>query len=269
MTTKPLADHGTRACYLRGCRQPECAAAHRRYCKQYDLRRLTNGPVRVDAQPVIERLRTLTAAGWSQGAIAESAGSDSGNISMILSGHFRRVHPKTARSILAIPADASPKNYWVDPTGTIRRVQALAAIGWPVRRTAADVGMSESGMRHLINGHHSNAQRSIALAVANLYESRSTVPGPSPEAAGWARKFGWPDPTYWEDTGAIDDPTHDPHALEPARTRIEQIAEDADWLLRAGHDIDHIANRLGVTRSYINKALAHQRNNRTEERTAA
>lgn len=57
-----MKGHGTRACYDRGCRQPECIEAARLYKEEYDYRRGTREPT-VDAS----RVRNVLIYYWELG----------------------------------------------------------------------------------------------------------------------------------------------------------------------------------------------------------
>ena len=73
-------------------------------------------------------------------------------------------------------------------------------------------------------------------------------------ARALAKNRGWPPTRYWDAfPGAIDDPHFTP---EYGRTRLEILAEDGAWAMAGGVDRDLVADRLGVDRSYLDRALA-------------
>lgn len=87
--------------------------------------------------------------------------------------------------------------------GTVRRIQALAAIGYPVHMVAERVGMSHwwatSIMKRGSNG--GGVIRATAEAIAALYEELKDTPAPSSKsskiAVTIARKKGWIPPSGW------------------------------------------------------------------------
>lgn len=260
MTTAPASSppqHGERRCYLRGCRCPECAEAHRRYCKQYKLRRLRHGTTYINATPATQHLRALAARGWTQPAIARATGLGEPNIRDIATGRSRRIPRATRAAILAFQPgpDTAPDNYWIDPTGTIRRIRALAAIGHPIYRQAAAIGVGQSTLRHITAGNRQHVSRDLASALAALYGDWSRRDGGSSTARGIAAARGWHDPQYWEDTGRIDDPAFDPNFTTP---KTLALGEDVHELVcEQGHTWDHVVMRLGG--SVDNAQKAHRR----------
>lgn len=94
------------------------------------------------------------------------------------------------------------------PAGTTRRLQALAAIGWPGSKLAAELGCTVHWVRRLTNTR--NQVRTVtATAVADLYDRLSDHPGPSAQTAGTARSNGYVPPIAWDD-GTLDDPDAQP-----------------------------------------------------------
>jgi hypothetical protein len=69
-----------------------------------------------------------------------------------------------------------------------------------------------------------------------------------------AKDRGWAPTRYWDAfPGALDDPHFTP---EYGKTRLEILAEDGAWALTGRVDREVIAERLGVDRSYLDRALA-------------
>jgi lambda repressor-like predicted transcriptional regulator len=99
----------------------------------------------------------------------------------------------------------------VHAAGTVRRVQALAVAGWPLRRVAREAGLSPSALVRLMTA--AAVPAATARAVAAVYDRYSTVsPGLCGVAlvharAARARAFaaGWAPVGAWDDD-TIDDP---------------------------------------------------------------
>lgn len=104
----------------------------------------------------------------------------------------------------------------VDPAGTIRRLQALAALGWTTRDLAHRLDVNIRMVEAMRAGAH-RPYRRTAARVARLYDQMSMTPGPSHRGAATARGKGWAPPLAWEGIN-IDDPASRPRfdADEPA-----------------------------------------------------
>jgi hypothetical protein len=86
---------------------------------------------------------------------------------------------------------------YIDGTGTRRRVQALAAIGWPAHLLAAELGLADGrSVRQLGNGR--KVTPAVAARVRQLYDRLSMTPGPSAVSRRRAEAAGWAPPLAWE-----------------------------------------------------------------------
>ena len=95
----------------------------------------------------------------------------------------------------------------VDATGTRRRTQALAAVGWSSTAIGVRLGMRPERARNLIHKYRVQASVSpdIAARVAALYDQLAGQTGTSWAAATHAWHAHWPDPSAWIGVD-IDDP---------------------------------------------------------------
>lgn len=261
MTTaaRPDYGHGTRACYVRGCRRDECRAANYRYMCRARLDRHRGQPRRVPSTQTRAHIERLLAAGWTQAKIARAAGLYHRSIGGILAGQ-PTIANRTALAILNIPIGPPPADDRdVDATGTVRRIRALIAIGYPGAHIAKAIGMHHDALNKIARGEMANVRATTATTVARVYRQLSLKPGPSARARELAAKNGWHGPMAWD---AIDDPAAQPevdlHADKRGRTaRIDdtQVAHLTDEGLSA----EQIAWELGCHERTVKRARSRAR----------
>jgi hypothetical protein len=96
----------------------------------------------------------------------------------------------------------------VDATGTHRRIQALAAIGWSTPALEQYAGVGYRKFHELLRKRRTH--RNTAALVRRMYDELWNTPAPkgigATRALTAARKNGWPKPAAWDDD-EIDDPT--------------------------------------------------------------
>lgn len=148
----------------------------------------------------------------------------------------------------------------IDATGTRRRLEGLAAIGWTFE-----------GVDRAINrarGFTSRVHRGIVLRDAKIHRDtaalfaaefeRLCMTVPTGRMATRQRnlsvKKGWLPPLTWND---LDDPNELPDtAGERRQYAAEEMAAEWDFLRRCGLSMEQAAERLGVHKTAIEKALA-------------
>ena len=253
-------NHGTTTAYMQhGCRCDVCRTSHSRHQKRYRLDRARGVQRLVDAQPLREHVDKLTQAGMSQWDITIAAGWKSRNA---LADAYRRAHvtPATLARVLAVNAPpVSRLNGYVDATGSRRRLQALAVMGWPTRRIAHELGnLDPQTYQYIQSGRTKTIRRRTAQAIAELYDRLWNQHGPSPKSAAVARSKGWAPPLAWDDD-FLDDPQAKPHSgrWSPKTMRDrQQVVEDFldTWDHHCGH-IDIAAHRLGMKPNSLEQAL--------------
>lgn len=241
------------------CKLPECR--ERFYARRRAIRAGLAQPARtlVDATPVRQHILDLQEAGLSLTFIARRAGVAHTTIGNFLRprpsarrGLQRKTTPETAAKILAVRP--------ITTIGTLRRIQALVAMGWPARQVAARAGVSNRWVVDL--RPDTIILASYAEKIATTYgELRSLKPEKHGVQAGHARRSRsraaanrWPTPRYWDQhADDIDDPHF--HPLYGV-TKREIVAQDANELMRfSGLDKAAAAERLGVSKSYIEHAF--------------
>lgn len=270
--TRTLPQHGERRCYLRGCRQPECVAANKRYCKQYRVATIHH-PVRIDAAPLAAYLDNLVNQGFSHRQIADAAGRRDGEITKIRSRQQATTIPEVARAYLNVRLNGiTPAHATVDAVGTIRRGQALHAIGYPLYRIADGIPMAGNHLGRILDQQPPTVRLTVANGMTALYEQLRWKPGPSRFAVFSARRREWHGPMAWD--GNIDDPSAQPD-IDGPYTPIEKNARDPfrraemEHLARAGASLDEIRRRTGASLPYAREVLAELRTGQRRDRTKA
>lgn len=177
-----------------------------------------------DAAPVRQHVETIHAkTGMGLRSLSAATGISLRSLNYLMYGDNPHTPPKNIRTETA----ATLLAYWptlddysdctlIDPTGTIRRVQALATLGWTKRHIAAQTGtFTVSAIERLKTGKPVTA--ALARAIRDAYLSVGEKPA---EEHGinhsWAVRTrkratanGWAPPTAW-DGDTIDDPDAHP-----------------------------------------------------------
>ncbi|MEU0200873.1 MULTISPECIES: hypothetical protein [unclassified Streptomyces] len=277
MTTavREAPHHDKTTCYTNyRCRRPECVARYNANVRARTAKQATGiWDQLVDAQPVRAHVRKLIDAGGTPRGIAVLAGVSEKVVRHLLpptQGGRRqprkhRVLGENARRILTVTVDdVTPPR--VDPTGTVRRIQALVADGWPMNHLADRLELSRNYVWQLIKRARlepdvrvqGSTARKIAAAYEALCQQKPTRSGISKRSAARARQHAadrrWPDSSYWAGRmDVIDDPDFEPLY---GVTKREIVAQDAAWVMRTtGLDRHATAQRLGVHKSYLDHAF--------------
>ena len=156
----------------------------------------------LDSTPVRTRIVALQQAGWSRQRIADAAGLASRESVRYVLLHELVCAP-TARAIMSIPLTAEPRAGLIPAVGIRRRIQALAAIGWPRQLISEHSGVVVFRLNDLVQ-RDITVIESNAIAVRAAYESLCMTPGPSNRVRARAARAGWAPPLAWDDN--IDDP---------------------------------------------------------------
>lgn len=119
------------------------------------------------------------------------------------------VTAETRRKILSVTADTPlPPAGLVNSTGTVRRLQALAVLGWSAPMISPALGMSVDQVIRIRRGYRDEVYSSTADKVAELYRKLWLTPPPIPTGRVErirrdAVERGWKSGACWDD---IDDP---------------------------------------------------------------
>ncbi|MGW9245803.1 hypothetical protein [Streptomyces badius] len=207
MTTRAPVQHGERRCYLRGCRLPECLDAHYRYMSRYRLDRERGTTRRVPPGPAAQHVQKLADAGWTIGQIAAAARCAERTLLDLRAQTNKTIQKALADRILtARPTLATvPGTTKVPAVGTVRRVQALRAIGYSLAEIAAAMGMAKTALSNTVCGRRPTVAVDTARAAQRVYKQLGKRPGTSRRATNRAAVMGWAPPAAWDDD-TIDDP---------------------------------------------------------------
>lgn len=274
--THPVAQHqhGTRTAYtLDGCRCEPCTQAANTYEK---TRRRLKAYGRwdsgfTDATEAHQHVHALRAAGIGYRHVAQLAGVRICTVQRLLAGKSATIKTATANAILAIPLDKHAPGARIDPTGAMRRVRALTAIGWGLNRIAAESGVNEQTLRDVLYGRPilERTARRVQAVYQRLWDQRPDTSTPH-LASGvtrtrrWAARNGWAPPLAWDDD-TIDDPAATPQGVERVSRyghTADDLAEDVHHLLAAGTTRDEIAARTGRDPRSIERELARHGHHR-------
>lgn len=112
----------------------------------------------------------------------------------------------------------------IDATGTIRRLQALGAIGHAQRDIGDELGLSDARISQLATGKHTKVFPETAEAVAQLYRRWAMTPSTKRGAAmvrQHAARRGWVSAIFWDN---IDDPNSRPSHTRTTPDRAKAAA---------------------------------------------
>lgn len=227
--------HGTRTAYVKdSCRCAACTAANAEAMAMLRRKAILRRPAMTSAEPARRHLQQLQAAGLGLGLIGQMANVSRSGLTAIARGR-RQVYPATAARILAVPLDTRlwPSTVRVGSRGTLRRLQALASIGWSPG-TLAREGLTRNTVRRLLVDSPATVTVGTAQKVDRLYRQLWSVP-PNPinrvqadateSMRQHARLRGWVSALAWDD---IDADEHPQGALPQPKARstdeVDEIA---------------------------------------------
>lgn len=141
----------------------------------------------------------------------------------------------------------------IDAIGARRRLQALACMGWGLTALAAETGIYWNHLYSLRSGRRVRMWRPTGDAIRVVYDRVADRLGPDPRAITWARKHGWAPPICWDDD-TIDDPDAQPDYGTKV-PRQQALYEDACELLAQDLSREHVAQRLGIAKNYLELVL--------------
>lgn len=189
------------------CRCPDCAHDQYRLDKQ---RRTQGGVWRIPPEDGWAAFCALLDAGWSTAAIGSACGIDPKLLDDAArkrdTGGWRRFGHNIC---LALLNPGTPTAGHVPALGSMRRLRALARVGWTTKAVAEAAGVSATALRDVRAGRQAQVQAVNAEAVTGAYERLSGRCGPSSRAVFRADREGWPQPYRWDGLD-MDDPAVTP-----------------------------------------------------------
>ena len=251
--------HGTRNGYRAGCRETCCVEGNRAYFSHYyrtEYRKHLGYQGRVDATPALDHLAMLMRHA-SIPEIAAAAGVGDQTIRYLVDTPPATVRVATHDRLMALTPATIPTRL-----GLTRRMRALTAIGWPLKRIAVHAGISPCTARQLRDGEPVFMQRRVRDQVLATYETLSASPPAAASrgdrsaiarARNLAASHGWAPPLAWD---CIDDPYEVPAVTTETRAPVD--LDEFLHLVRGGIHVTRAAERLGVTLSAIERAAERQ-----------
>jgi len=211
-------------------------------------------PMLVDAEPVRAHVQALQAAGLGGRRISELSGVSRTSLTALITGRpnrgtgpSRTVRADTAQKLLAIPLPDRPmavvkSGARLDACGTIRRLQALVAIGWSQTMLCEELGWWDGNATRLFLGKQVWVTASTARKVAQLYDRKSMTAGPNQSARDRAKRKRWAPPLAWDDD-LIDDPNAHPDLGQKQTVKFDERFLE---LRELGYSDLQIVNRLNI-----------------------
>jgi len=211
--------HGTQGAYTQdGCRCTPCTRANTATKRAYRTA-VAYGRREglLKAEPVRQHLADLRAAGFSLQTIADASGLALSSVAALVYGVPARELPPTthvrvdtADRLLAVEAAtaALPGGARIPATGSRRRLQALASLGWGTSALTTRTALTQRSLNRLLNSDVDTVTLDTARAVATLYARLRLAPPPrrtqlqrnaARRSAARAQAAGWRPPHAWHD----------------------------------------------------------------------
>lgn len=222
----------------------------------------------VDAGPARAHVETVHDSGVAYRQIARQADMTLWELHLLRRGDHEKIRPWTAEALLSVQVSVQaldPKAF-LPPRGTVRRLQALSAHGWPKTELAWRCNRSRDSLSRIL--HSPYVWASTHLAIAELYEDLHDQDPARHGVDAWvvkrgiayARKQQWAPPAGWDDIDADEKPK--PRSQWPIRYSKPAVGdvsaallEDVRELATLGVPRDDIAARVGRTWNSITIAF--------------
>lgn len=215
----------------------------------------------VPSDVVAEHIRKLRAAGLGCVRLSELTGVSKRRIQLV--GTHPWVFATTSTKLLAIPVPDIPHTVAaggakLPPTGTVRRLRALVAIGHTNKTLAQVGGFNDKHLWQIISGSQKIVTADVARRADALFRRLSMTPGGDTKAYRRAARNGWAPPFAWECdcTEACDCPSRidDPNAEPNYGPRTRATFEERYLELRElGYRDRQIADRMGISLAAVER----------------
>lgn len=182
------------------CGCDKCRRNRKRNLEQRRLRELRGQSTWTDRATVIAHIQKLKAVGYTLNDIADRGGwTDGIRISHLIRNPSPRILTSTAVRIYAIPATPQRQGRgYVSAKGTMRRLQALARIGYDTETIRAATGISRRTITYVRSGDYKRVTVNTAEKIRQFYLTADNI-GPSTRTAQWAARNRWLPPAAWDD----------------------------------------------------------------------
>lgn len=266
----PLHQHGTIAAYRRDqCRCHPCQEAKRTYERSVArAKAYGRWAPWTDPAPARAHALALRAAGMSLIRMEAATGVGHAALGRIITGKDRgkpvtQIRVEVAARILAVPVPARPlPGPTVPAIGSVRRLQALACLGWSLRAIGERIGVDRRNLAGIMR--QERVTRATESAIRGVYDDLWDKKAPERDtlekysaarARGDAARRGWVPPMAWDD-GSIDDPGARPQGTVGAlKGRRAQVVEDCEVIASDGGTLQGAAQRLGMHQSNLTRSL--------------
>jgi lambda repressor-like predicted transcriptional regulator len=199
----------------------------------------------VDSAPALAALDRMSRVA-SAAEIERHLGVPTQTVAPLLRRRPPKVRATRAAVILAGESTLRPARI-----GTARRIQALHALGWSLRRLHAESGIQPTTLRRALDARPC-PNLDIHERVAALYERLHTQ-RPTARTLGDRRGIsrvvslaatrGWAPPAAWDD---IDDPDETPRGLRAvAEPTTAELLDEYEHLIAGGETPERAAGRVG------------------------
>ncbi len=254
MTDHTCTKHqpGSNACYsLHRCRCTPCRTARATTAKAARLRRDTGRGLTPSA-PILAHIHQLRTT-MSITEIAHRAGLPHGSLNI----RTERIQYRTAAAILAVQPEPTATYGLVTITGTRRRLQALARIGWSTGMLAPHLGVQHAQAvwqwRQGPPQWVTTETRARVLATYNQLWDQRPIGATADRSRRFATSRAWPPPMAWDDD-QIDNPNAQPSGHLPDNKRGNTTADLID-AIEFGASLANLTNRFDLQPDSIYTAL--------------
>lgn len=207
------------SCYQR-CGKADCRERRMRYLKE----RRIYGPKRIPAGPSRD-LILMYRQTYSLGYLGHVLGLNTGHIAHIAAGKSPTISRDIADRIAAF-RPVTDTVFYVDATGTRRRLQALVLRGRPIRELAALLGYSPHWVSAVSQRRIYRVAQERATAVRALFDELHDAPIKTGRSAllaiRGAENSGFVPAAAWDD---LDNPAEQPRGTV---TELHLKADDVD-----------------------------------------
>lgn len=194
----------------------------------------------VPAEPVRAHLHALAAVGMPRAGVERALGLRHDRLRHLATGTHgyepgERVEAEVGRAVLGFwpKLEDFPDSASIDPTGTRRRVEALAVVGWSRAYLANRAGRPTVSFRNSLNRPRMSA--AVAKTVSHLYdelwdqrpEDHGIEPWLADRCRRQARAAGFHGPLAWDDD-LIDNPS----ALPQTDAQVSLLAQGENLAAR-------------------------------------